>query len=854
MKFLQRLAIGWGALLLLTIPLDRAEGVEKRVRVGIYQNEPKVFLDSNRQPAGFWVDILQEIAQRENWSIQYIPCEWHQCLSAIENGALDLMVDVAYSSERDQRFDFNREVILNNWSIVYARHRVTINTILDLDQKKIAIIRNSIQYDALSQRAKAFYIKPKFIEVESAQQVFEAMDKKQADAGVVNRFFGEHFAHDYDAVPTNLLVEASQLHFIAPRATDQPLLNAIDHQISKMKSNPDSIYYQAQQRWLENPNQFSWKTIKQIIVALFSLVFVLSIVGIIIWHRSLSREINARKQSEEKLKLVTDNMQDLVCLHDADGRLVYISPSCQAILGYSSEELIAQDAPQVIQLQGVNVPSTETARALRSPLVYATQTKAGVSIWLETLTKAIVDDQGQIIHFQSTSRDVTARVQIEEQLKYDARHDSLTGLANRSVLIERIELAIHRLSRHPQACFSLLFLDLDNFKIINDSLGHSLGDLLLMDISQRLKQLVRSVDLVARLGGDEFVILLEDVEGIGAVVEVAERLLTELKHPFQLKAHSIVCHASMGIVLSNPTYTQAEELLRDADIAMYRAKLNGRATYAIFDPSMHHQVLERLHLESDLRQALNRHEFTLQYQPIMTIASGQLQGFEALIRWQHPQRGWIRPDHFIPIAEEMGLIIPLGHWILQTACQQLAQWQALTAQRSLYVAVNLSSRQFYDPQLLEKLDQSLAESGISGKSLVLEITETMLIHNIEKVTHLLDSIRTKGIRISIDDFGTGYSSLSYLYRLPVNSLKIDRSFVNQMQEGQRNYAIVKTVITLGDLLGINVVAEGIETQAQLQALQSLGCELGQGYLLSKPLTTAAAQDFLVNTVQKLAPK
>ncbi|MGF1481534.1 MAG: EAL domain-containing protein [Cyanophyceae cyanobacterium] len=456
---------------------------------------------------------------------------------------------------------------------------------------------------------------------------------------------------------------------------------------------------------------------------------------------------------------------------------------------------------------------------------------------------------------QKLQQEISERERIQQQLSHDALHDALTGLPNRALLAEKLALCLQHSQRYVNYSFAVLFIDLDRFKVINDSLGHLIGDKLLVAVVNILRKCLRTQDTVARLGGDEFIVLLDNLKDITEATKIAQRILEQLKLPITLNGQTIFTSASIGIVLNSPAHQNSSELLRDADIAMYRAKAEGKARYAVFDQDMYAYTVKLLQLENDLRLALERQEFLLYYQPLVDLTTGAVQGFEALVRWQHPTQGLITPDEFIPIAEDTGLILPLGDWVLREACRQLQTWQRQFAHlvcnrgrgdRCFKMSVNLASLQLQDPHFLETLDQILLEQGLDGKSLHLEITESMLMDSETTTQRLLKQIKQRGIQLSIDDFGTGYSSLGYLNRFTLDTLKIDRSFVSQMNCDPENREIVRTIITLAHTLNLEVIAEGVETAEQAEQLQELGCQLAQGYLFAPPLPPNAAKLMLIN--------
>ena len=585
------------------------------------------------------------------------------------------------------------------------------------------------------------------------------------------------------------------------------------------------------------------------------------------WDESLLKIIGARirlelerieseeatKATQAHLSRILDIAKDAIISVDPHYKIQIFNQGAEYIFGYKTEEILGQPLDLLLpeDLRAVHQQyieqfsqSVEISRIMdKRPEVFGRR-KDGTVFPAQASVSKLQLKEGTT--YTVILRDITENKQTQERLKQYAFYDSLTKLPNRALFIDRLKQTINRALRQSNYLSTVLFLNLDEFRAIGNSLGRALGDQLLIGIARRLKTCLRPADTLARVGEDEFATILEEIKEVDDVIKVAKRIHQQLQSPFQLEGYEVFTTASIGIAINNNNeYQQPEELLRNADIAMHHAKKLGKGRYVIFDPQMHQIALARLRLETDLRRALVRSEFDLYYQPIVSLITGKLTGFEALIRWQHPQRGLVSPNQFIYIAEETGLIVPMGQWILSQACSQMQVWhQQFPQLKSLSVSVNLSGKQLRELNLVDKIDQILAQTDFDSRYLKLEITETILMENPEAARQILTLLKQRKINLSLDDFGTGYSSLNYLHRFPIDTLKIDRFFVSQVESNGDKLAIVRTIINLAHSLGIDAIAEGIETSGQLEQLQSLRCQQGQGYLFSKPLDCQEAEEFL----------
>lgn len=545
-----------------------------------------------------------------------------------------------------------------------------------------------------------------------------------------------------------------------------------------------------------------------------------------------------------------ENSPLAIVLVDIDGNIVDVNPGFEALFGYTRDEVIGQDnrlfivpEDQLSEVQNVRQRVLEGEVIERETV---RRTKNG-NIVPVTILGSPVCIGGVTTNIFWVYQDISERKEFERQIIHQAFHDSLTGLPNRSLFHERLGRAVERMKRRPNYHFAAMLIDLNKFKWVNDSLGHPAGDALLVEVGMRLSRCVRTVDTVARLGGDEFAILLEEFKARREVIAVANRIRTEMNRPFYWNDKEILPRASVGIVLESSGYVCPEDVVRDADIAMYKAKERGRG-HLVFHKRMRQEVLEVITMENELRQAIELGQLELHYQPIYMVEGAALEGFEALVRWRHPLHGLIMPDRFIPLAEESGLIVPLGQWVVNEACRQLHIWDEEFGPRvcALTMSVNLSCKQFVQHTLVDMIARSLSANNIKPSRLKLEITESAIVQDPDSAVEKLRRLKNLGICLAVDDFGTGYSSLNYLRQFPVDILKIDRSFISGTETPRENAEIVRSIVDMAHSLGLRVTAEGVETAEQLQRLQSIHCDRAQGYMFSRPLHASLAQRLLAS--------
>jgi diguanylate cyclase (GGDEF)-like protein/PAS domain S-box-containing protein len=848
------------------------------IKVGAYENKPLVFVGTEGKVQGIAIEILENIAVREGWTLEYKEGTLNECLAWLSEGKINLIAGLAYSEERSDEYEFTRETLLTNWGQIYSRRKSRYQSFLDMDSKTIAVLKGDIYYHEFLRLTENFQIHCRFIEVENSKNVFEMISGGEADAGIVSRLHDPNYEKIFRVERTPIVFCPVEIRFAATRDKHRDLLRKIDHNLNLLKRDSRSLYHQSLQSWLDIVPKTGFPLwLKQLLIALGVVLIIFVVTSIVlrrevksktreleIKYRELQTEIAERKIAEEALSTRDEQFRRAITQADAvayqrnyvDNQFTFIGEGIQSLTGYRPTELtqevwrgLIQEC--VIRGEGAGLSMDEAVKLTRNGELkewradYRILTRDGQERWLADSSIQIPDESDKPSGALGILQDITERKRAEEQLLHDAFYDSLTGLPNRALFLDRLKLLIGHSRRREDYLFAILFLDLDRFKNVNDSLGHIVGDQLLIEVAHRLEGCVRPGDSVSRLGGDEFTIILDDISDVNDATRVTERIQKKLSIPLKLNGQEVYTSASIGIALSATGYERADDMLRDADTAMYRAKDKGRSCHVVFDAKMHDLAVTLLTLESDLRHAVEHNEFTYFYQPIVSLETGKTAGFEVLLRWEHPRRGIINPDEFMEISEDTGLIIPIFEKTLKESCIRIREWQKrFPFNPALSISINLSAKQFTQNEWVDQIEQTLRKNELEGKYLNLEITESVFMKAEDQTLSLLRKLKQSDVQLHMDDFGTGYSSLSYLHRLPIDAFKIDSSFVSRMDVEQVNLEIIRTILTLAYNLGHTVTAEGVENVEQFVQLKALKCNYGQGNYFAPPMRASDIDAFL----------
>jgi diguanylate cyclase (GGDEF)-like protein/PAS domain S-box-containing protein len=966
----------------------------REVRVGVYENPPKIMAGPDGQPSGIFGDLLTEIARQEGWTIHPVPCKWEACLAALQAGRIDLLPDVARTAAREKQFDFHAEPALQSWSALYVPSTDRVNSMLDFRGRRIAVLKGSVQESYLRQLFAGFGIDVTLVPVMSFDEGFALVEQGRADAAAVNYNYGEFNARRYDLMASSIMFLPSRLFFAAPHGTNADLLAAIDRHLADWQVSEGSPYYKVLARWMAQPSPIAWPAwwrwaaggilaVVLIVVAMNRMLrrqvraqtarletdlvqlrhadealsrqhgifrSLIRTIPDLVWlkdengvylacndrfeklygaaeqdivgrtdydfvdreladffraHDRAAMAAGKPSTNEEWLSFASDGYRGLfettkTPMLDADGRLIGVlgiahditermkteaalresearlqamyegapegilladvgsrhfvdaNPTMCAMLGYTRDELLNLGVDQIHPASELSRVIEIFQRYVRKELLTAQEVplmRKDGSVFPVDVSVGHLEFDGRQ-YMAGFFRDITDRKRAEETIAHLAYHDQLTTLPNRALFLDRLGQALAA-CRRQKRYGAVMFVDLDQFKRINDVHGHTIGDSVLKDVAQRLRHYLRQDDTVARFGGDEFVILLPELSSeqepaATLALSVAEKIRAALEQPIRIDGQDYLATASIGVSLFPKQGETVDDLIREADIAMYRAKDSGRNALMFFEHTMQEHIAERYALERDLRDAVKNGALALFLQSQVN-AGGDVIGAEALVRWQHPTRGLVAPAAFIPLAEETGLIIPIGEWVLRETCRLLVRLNE--SGLSLRLAVNVSPRQFRQANFVTRVREILSETGADPLYLTLEITENLLVEQASEVVSRMLELSDLGIRFAIDDFGTGYSSLAYLKRLPLNELKIDKSFVQDVPYDLNDVALVETILAMARHLRFEVLAEGVETRSQLEFLTAHGCRLFQGYHFHRP---QPAEDWLAQVNRPIA--
>ncbi|NYS45854.1 EAL domain-containing protein [Halomonas zhaodongensis] len=809
--------------------------------IGVYHNPPKLFADDQGQPRGMLGDLLQAIAKEEQWQLTSFQCEFQHCLSLLEQGAIDLLPDVAWSEERAQRLSFHEEPVMHSWSQLYQREDIEVDAIFDLEQHRIAVVEGSVQQSYLAAVTNRFDITVTWLSVSSFAEGFQSVANGEADLVAANHLFGDWRADDYGLHETSVIFQPARLFYAASPMLSEEILERIDDTLIRWKQDNDSIYFDTLRAWKGQSSSsqliplWLWWSISAL-----CLLLVLALGANVLLKRRVSINREQLNTNEALLTTILDSVDAYIYIKSPSLKYRYVNRRISELFNRPAEDIIGKcdddflDATSAAAIKKIDQNVLNSGKKVTIEEHSVLQGEKQMRTFL-SIKMPLTMTSGEKPCLCGISTELTEYLEMQSRTHRLAFYDALTGLPNRRLLMESLA-ELTKKDSSIIALSAIFIIDLDGFRLVNDIQGHESGDQLLINVADLLQRQLPEEATVARFSSDEFVVLLTVVgEQPEEAALGAERIARQLLEGIStLRAdRALPISASIGISLFNGSGQSMNSVLQQADLALQQAKTAGGNTLRFFNMDMQTSVLERASLEEDLHQALAHNELALHYQ-VQVDHQGVTTGVEALLRWYHPQRGWVPPGTFIPIAEENGLIIPIGYWVLRLACEQLAKWSRQPTYSALTISVNVSSVQFQQPDFVREVEELLAQTQAPANRLVLEVTESLLMSEPTRVRNTMLKLRAQGVRFALDDFGTGYSSLSYLKRLPLDELKIDQSFVRELLTDKTDAAIVDTTILLAVSLGLTVVAEGVEKKEQLDWLKGHGCYRYQGYLFGRP--------------------
>jgi diguanylate cyclase (GGDEF)-like protein/PAS domain S-box-containing protein len=840
----------WLCILLVVSPigfsqLDDAPDIRNThtYLIGISDNPPLSFLNQEKKAAGFIVDLFAEIARQEKIEIQWVFDEWNILLEQSKAGEIDMLSSVGYSSERTKYFNYSQEGFITSWANIYLPQDSTITNFLELNMQTISVLKGDINGTNLVSRCERFEIKCSIKESNTYLELFNTIINGEADAVVANNIAGSWYANKYKVIDSSIIFNPSITYVVTPKKVDQSLMTLYDEYLKQWKADPSSIYYKTRSKWMlhQSNEVISIKTLLTIFgLALFGLLAFLAAMK---YKKQVNRRVEQVSILNQQFSQIINLVPHMIYVTDSNGNIVIANKKASEYFGMTEEEI---DRCNVQNLRA----HVESAREFLNDNDLSLLVKGGELKEVETRDyldrkytflmskvplKGMKNKQSSHVVVAVDITDIKA---YQQQIIHMAQYDALTDLPNKVYFKSLLAKEINRFKKH-QKQGAVLYLDMDSFKTINDSQGHQVGDMLIIEIASRLKQLIHEETDLAHFGGDEFIINLPNIDKNSRQAELkakalGEIILESLAQPCIINEMVFQITASMGIMIYPRDGTTEQIILKRADIALNKAKHQGRNNVQLYDKQLELQVIHDHELETQLRHALKNNEFEIVYQPIIDGLKNKIVGVEALLRWNHPQKGLILPGNFIQVAEKNHFVIKLGNWVLEQACKKIHQEQQ-KGNTTLYIAVNVSAVQLKSKDFYANIVRLIEKYKIPANHLEFEITESVLMDDIELSITIFNKLKLLGITISIDDFGTGYSSFSYLIKLPIDKIKIDQSFVSDLPHNKNSSTIVKTIISMSDELGLKVVAEGIEKQGQYDFLLAKGCQYFQGYYLHKPM-------------------
>jgi|GEM_PF-1372862 len=807
--------------------------------IGFFHAPPLGFMTEAGEPAGFTVDLLNQIAEENQLNIQWQYGNFPDLMNAVKLGAIDILPGLGYTEDRARHLLYSQQTYTNVWGQVFLPINSKVETIFDLEGKTIAMLDDGINGENFVRQCRQFEVGCQAIYANSYEQVFSLLASNKADAVVANNIYGQYMAKKYAFFASNIMFDPFQVYIAQNPNSNQGFLEIYDRSIEAWKKDPGSYYYQARQKWfdvnaLEPLPQWIYYTLFSVI-----LVTLGALMAAVFYHRKFHKSTAVIISQKKQLRHIINHMPHLIYVHNNQGDILLLNHSAAEFFGlpiYDSKPIniyqFLNENPQYKLL----IEHTSAASYVNNEV--KVKNKQNQIRELMVSKTPLEDNNGKPNLILTVAVDMTETKNFENQIKYLVQHDELTGLANINLIREHLQRGIDQCA--DKSCHgALLFVDIDQFKIINDAQGHRFGDVVLKTVAERISNLIRFNDLVGRLSSDVFIVHLTNLDAKKALaqnkaVEFAEMVCDRICEPIIYEKNTYHVTACIGLTLYPRDGNRVTTLIQRADTALYEAKNRGRSRIRTFQNSMEHAVKERHALETDIHQALKNHDIKLLFQPILTFNDELCNGWEALSRWQHPQRGLLMPDTFIPIIEQSSLMSEFGYWVFEQVCKKIQSHKKDHPEDRFYISANLSVSQLKDRHFIDNINQLINRYSIEPGTLEFEMTESIVMYESKKAAEILNQLKLMGIRIAIDDFGTGYSSFKQLKQLPIDKIKIDQSFIEDIPNNTEHVAMVESIIAMGRAMNLQVVAEGVETEAQYEFLKSLNCDYYQGFYFARP--------------------